>query len=75
MQTIIADNIAAAHEAVVKLIMDGHEDVNDLTTEDNELTFEYPTPVNIHPVSDKTFLVAFGIPLIVSDIIPFGELR
>jgi thymidylate synthase len=48
LQTIIADNIAAAHEAVVKLIMDGHEDVNDLTTEDNELTFEYPTPVNIH---------------------------
>ncbi|MFA5745684.1 MAG: thymidylate synthase [Candidatus Paceibacterota bacterium] len=46
MHTIITDNIADAHEAVVKLIMTG--DYNDIVTEDGESIFEYPEPVNIH---------------------------
>jgi thymidylate synthase len=46
MYTIIADNIAAAHEAVVKLIMTG--DCNDIVTEDGEAIFEFPEPINIH---------------------------
>ena len=45
MHTIIADNIATAHEAVVKLIMTS--DCNDIVTEDEELIFEYPG-INIH---------------------------
>jgi thymidylate synthase len=47
MYTIIADTIAPAHEAVVKLIM-GTGDFLDVMTEDKEETFEYPEPVNIH---------------------------
>jgi len=46
MHTIIADNIATAHETVVKLIMTS--DCNDITTEDDELIFEFPEPINIH---------------------------
>ncbi len=46
MHTIITDNIASAHEAVVKLIMTS--DCNDITTEDGEAIFEFPEPVNIH---------------------------
>lgn len=44
--TINATTIGEAHEKVVRLIMTG--DFNDLLTEDNEMTFEYPEPVNIH---------------------------
>ncbi len=47
MYTITADTIGPAHEKVVKLIM-GTADFLDVTTEDKEETFEYPTPVNIH---------------------------
>jgi thymidylate synthase len=46
MHTIIADNIATAHEAVIKLIMTN--DCNDIVTEDGELIFEYSEPINIH---------------------------
>jgi thymidylate synthase len=46
MHTITADNIATAHEAVVKLIMTS--DCNDIVTEDGESIFEYPEPINIH---------------------------
>lgn len=48
MYTINAESIAEGHEKVIRLIMGGVEDVNDLTTEDKELTMEYPEPVNIH---------------------------
>ena len=47
MYTITADTIAEGHEKVVRLIM-GTADFLDVTTEDKEETFEYPTPVNIH---------------------------
>ena len=47
MHTINVDTIAEGHEKVVRLIM-GSQDFNDVTTEDKELTFEYPEPVNIH---------------------------
>jgi thymidylate synthase len=47
MHTITADTIGEGHEKVVKLIM-GTDEFLDITTEDGELTFEYPTPVNIH---------------------------
>jgi len=46
MLTIDVDTIAEGHEKVVRAIMTG--DFNDVTTEDKELTFEYPEPVNIH---------------------------
>lgn len=46
MRTINAETIAEGHEKVVRLIMT--EDANDILTEDKELTFEHPEPVNIH---------------------------
>lgn len=47
MYAITANTIADGHEKVVRLIMSS-QDFNDVTTEDKELTFEYPEPVNIH---------------------------
>jgi len=47
MQTIIADNIATAHESAVRLIMSSME-YNDVNTEDGEITIEFPEPINIH---------------------------
>ena len=48
MYTITADTIGPAHEKVVKLIMSNIDNSNEVETEDNEQTFEYEEPVNIH---------------------------